>query len=89
MSFIFTGSQAEDKTTTESFEKSKPVNIHSKKVFKYELFAANLGYFFLQLTILDLCFVWTLYFLFYNKHCKNHLLSGFLLRISSFCMNEL
>ena len=88
MNFIFTGSQTEDKTTTESFEKSKAVNIHSTRVFKYELFAANLRYFF-QSTILDLCFVWTLYFLFYNKHCKNHLLSGFLLRISSFCKNEL
>ena len=71
MSFVFTGSQTEDKTTTESFEKSKPVNIHYTKVFKYVLFAANLRYFFFQSTVLDLLFVWTLYFLFYYKHCKN------------------
>ena len=74
MSFIFTGSQTEDKTTTESFEKSKPVNIYYTKVFKYELFAANLRYSFFQSTILDLLFVWTLYCrFFYNKHCKNYL----------------
>ena len=67
MSFVFTGSQTEDKTTTESCEKSKPVNIHYTKVFKYELFAANLRYSFFQSTILDLLFVWTLYFRFFLK----------------------
>ena len=69
MSFVFTGSQTEDKTTTESFEKSKPVNIHYTKVFKYELFAANLMY--SVFSVDDFRFVVcmdTILSFFYNKH---------------------
>ena len=60
MSFVFTGSQTEDKTTTESFEKSKPVNIHYTKVFKYDYLQRVLGIPFFQSTVLDLLFVWIL-----------------------------